>query len=65
MDLFGPVNVSSLARKRYTLVIVDEYSRYTWVLFLQSKNEAPEIIINFVKKMEVLNDTKVKEIQSD
>ena len=33
MDLFGPVNVMSLSRKRYALVIVDDFSKYTWVLF--------------------------------
>ena len=65
MDLFGPVNVMSLGRKRYTLVIVDEYSRFTWVHFLKTKDEAPEIIICFIKKMEVLNNAKVKAIRSD
>ena len=58
MDLFGLVNVLSLVRKRYTLVIVDEFSRYTEVYFLQTKDEALEMIINFVKKMEFLNDTR-------
>ena len=65
MDLFGLVNVLSLARNRYTLVIVDEYSRYIWVYCLQTKDEALEMIINFVKKMEVLNDTRVKDIRND
>ena len=40
MDLFGPVNVMSISRKRYALVMVDDYSKYTWVLLLQSKDEA-------------------------
>jgi len=35
MDLFGPVNVLSLSRKIYALVIVDDYSKYTWVFFLK------------------------------
>ncbi|KAJ9556613.1 hypothetical protein OSB04_011227 [Centaurea solstitialis] len=56
MDLFGPVNVQSIAGKKYTLVIVDEYSRYTWVFFLRSKSDAPEEIILFVRKMERLNN---------
>ena len=38
MDLFGPVNVMSISTKRYDLVIVDDYSKYTWVLFLHSKD---------------------------
>ncbi|KAJ9536321.1 hypothetical protein OSB04_un000501 [Centaurea solstitialis] len=56
MDLFGPVNVQSIAGKKYTLVIVDEYSRYTWVFFLRAKSDAPEEIILFVRKMERLNN---------
>ena len=45
MDLFGPVNVQSIAGSKYTLVIVDEFSRYTWVYFLRKKSDATEKII--------------------
>ncbi|KAJ9545449.1 LOW QUALITY PROTEIN: hypothetical protein OSB04_025156 [Centaurea solstitialis] len=65
MDLFGPVNVQSIAGKKYTLVIVDEHSRYTWVFFLRSKSDAPEEIILFVRKMERLNNLTVRSIRSD
>ncbi|KAJ9557526.1 hypothetical protein OSB04_012140 [Centaurea solstitialis] len=65
MDFFGPVNVQSIAGKKYTLVIVDEYSRYTWVFFLRSKSDAPEEIILFVRKMERLNNLTVRSIRSD
>ena len=65
MDLFGPVNVQSIARKNYTLVIVDEYSRYTWVFFLRSKSDTPDEIISFVKKIETLNNLIVRSIRSD
>jgi hypothetical protein len=65
MDLFGPVNVQSIAGKKYTLVIVDEYSRYTWVFFLRSKSDTPDEIISFVKKMETLNNLIVRSIRSD
>ncbi|KAJ9561765.1 hypothetical protein OSB04_006925 [Centaurea solstitialis] len=64
MDFFGPVNVQSIAGK-YTLVIVDEYSRYTWVFFLRSKSDAPEKIILFVRKMEKLHNLTVRSIRSD
>nr|GEU68978.1 RNA-directed DNA polymerase homolog [Tanacetum cinerariifolium] len=37
--------------ERYVLVIVDDYSRYTWVIFLRSKDEAPEEIKTFLKKI--------------
>ncbi|KAI3707390.1 hypothetical protein L6452_25856 [Arctium lappa] len=65
MDLFGPVNIQSIAGKKYTLVIVDEYSRYTWVIFLRCKSDTPEELISFVKKMEVLNNLTVRSIRSD
>nr|GFC45160.1 retrovirus-related Pol polyprotein from transposon TNT 1-94 [Tanacetum cinerariifolium] len=41
MDLCGPIRIASINGKRYVLVIVDDYSRYTWVHFLRSKDEAP------------------------
>nr|GFB03614.1 integrase, catalytic region, zinc finger, CCHC-type, peptidase aspartic, catalytic [Tanacetum cinerariifolium] len=42
MDLCGPMRIASINGKRYVLVIVDDYSRYTWVHFLRSKDEAPK-----------------------
>nr|GEX09639.1 retrovirus-related Pol polyprotein from transposon TNT 1-94 [Tanacetum cinerariifolium] len=42
MDLCGPMRIASINGKRYVLVIVNDYSRYTWVHFLRSKDEAPE-----------------------
>nr|GFB45137.1 integrase, catalytic region, zinc finger, CCHC-type, peptidase aspartic, catalytic [Tanacetum cinerariifolium] len=42
IDLRGPMRIASINGKRYVLVIVDDYSRYTWVHFLRSKDEAPE-----------------------
>nr|GEY24204.1 retrovirus-related Pol polyprotein from transposon TNT 1-94 [Tanacetum cinerariifolium] len=42
MDLCGPMRIASINGKRYVLVIVDDYSRYTWLHFLRSKDEAPE-----------------------
>ncbi|GJT67749.1 retrovirus-related pol polyprotein from transposon TNT 1-94 [Tanacetum coccineum] len=40
MDLFGPSAVRSYGGNRYTLVIVDDYSRYTWTRFLKDNTEA-------------------------
>ncbi|GJX35659.1 retrovirus-related pol polyprotein from transposon TNT 1-94, partial [Tanacetum coccineum] len=54
MDLCMPMRVESINGKRYVLVIVDDYSRYTWVYFLRSKDEAPEVIKTFLKKIQVL-----------
>ena len=65
MDLFGPVNVMSMSKKRYALVIVDDYSKYTWVRFLHSKDEAPQVIIDHIKKIELEADVHVLTIRSD
>nr|GEX60389.1 retrovirus-related Pol polyprotein from transposon TNT 1-94 [Tanacetum cinerariifolium] len=53
MDLCGPMRVQSINRKRYVLVVVDDYSQYTWVFFLHSKDEASEVNISFIKKTQV------------
>ncbi|GJV03320.1 retrovirus-related pol polyprotein from transposon TNT 1-94 [Tanacetum coccineum] len=45
MDLCGPMRVASVNGKKYILVIVDDYSRFTWVKCLRSKDEAPDFII--------------------
>ncbi|GJY38953.1 retrovirus-related pol polyprotein from transposon TNT 1-94 [Tanacetum coccineum] len=42
MDLCGPMRVASINEKKYILMIIDDYSRYTWTLFLRSKDETPE-----------------------
>ncbi|GKC78514.1 retrovirus-related pol polyprotein from transposon TNT 1-94, partial [Tanacetum coccineum] len=49
IDLCGPMRVTSVNGKRYILVIVDDYSRFTWVKCLRSKDEAPDFIIKFLK----------------
>nr|GEZ73342.1 hypothetical protein [Tanacetum cinerariifolium] len=49
MDLCGPMRVESINGKKYILVTVDDYSRFTWVKFLRSKNETPDFIIKFLK----------------
>ncbi|GJT08490.1 putative ribonuclease H-like domain-containing protein [Tanacetum coccineum] len=65
MDLFGPTFVSSLMHKKYCLVVTDDYSRFTWVFFLTTKDETSEILKNFIKVIENLVDKKVKIIRSD
>ncbi|GJY45397.1 retrovirus-related pol polyprotein from transposon TNT 1-94 [Tanacetum coccineum] len=65
MDLFRPVTPRSINHEKYTLVIIDEYSRYTWVYFLKKKSQAPETIKSFIKRVENQNDIKVKQIRTD
>ncbi|GKC32618.1 retrovirus-related pol polyprotein from transposon TNT 1-94 [Tanacetum coccineum] len=58
MDLCRPMRVQTINGKKYILVIVDDYSRFTWVKFLRSKDETPEVVIKFLKQIQVgLNKT--------
>nr|GEV39195.1 hypothetical protein [Tanacetum cinerariifolium] len=59
MDLCGPIRIVSINGKWYVLVIVDDYSRYTWEHFLRSKDEAPEVIKTFLKRITVLLQSPV------
>nr|GEV20064.1 retrovirus-related Pol polyprotein from transposon TNT 1-94 [Tanacetum cinerariifolium] len=65
MDLCGPMRIASINGKRYVLVIVDDYSRYTWVHFLGSKDKAPEMIKTFLKRITVLLQSPVIIIRTD
>lgn len=60
MDLFGLVPIESQAGKRYSLVIVDEFSRFTWVISLHNKKNDANEVISLIKQLEVLYDRKVK-----
>nr|GEV89025.1 retrovirus-related Pol polyprotein from transposon TNT 1-94 [Tanacetum cinerariifolium] len=53
MDLCGTMRVESVNGKKYILVIVDDYSQFTWVKCLRSKDEAPDFIIKFLKMIQV------------
>ncbi|GJZ89532.1 retrovirus-related pol polyprotein from transposon TNT 1-94 [Tanacetum coccineum] len=53
MYLYGPMRMESIKVKKYILVIVDDYSRFTWVKFLRSKDEAPDAIIKCIKNIQV------------
>nr|GFD37762.1 ribonuclease H-like domain-containing protein [Tanacetum cinerariifolium] len=65
MDLCGPMRIASINGKRYILVIVDDYSHYTWVHFLRSKDKAPVVIITFLKRITVLFQSPVIIIRTD
>nr|GEY72856.1 hypothetical protein [Tanacetum cinerariifolium] len=49
MDLCGPMRIASINGKKYVLVIVDDFSRYAWTHFLRSKDETPEVLIDFLR----------------
>ncbi|GJR24041.1 retrovirus-related pol polyprotein from transposon TNT 1-94 [Tanacetum coccineum] len=52
MDLCRPMRVASINDNKYILVIVDDYSRYTWVYFLRTKDEALYMIIDFINQVQ-------------
>ncbi|GJS16287.1 retrovirus-related pol polyprotein from transposon TNT 1-94 [Tanacetum coccineum] len=65
MDLCGPLRVQSINGKKYILVIVDDYSRFTWVKFLRSKDETPAFVINLLKQLQVGLNKTVWFVQTD
>ncbi|GJZ57896.1 retrovirus-related pol polyprotein from transposon TNT 1-94 [Tanacetum coccineum] len=65
IDLCGPMCVASINRKRSILVIVDDYSRFTWVRFLKTKDEAPAAIIKCVKNIQVRLKATVQNVRTD
>nr|GEW44005.1 putative ribonuclease H-like domain-containing protein [Tanacetum cinerariifolium] len=58
MDLFGPTFVKSLSKKSYCLVITDDYSIFSWVFFLASKDETPSVLKTFIIGLENLLSLK-------
>nr|GEU39611.1 putative ribonuclease H-like domain-containing protein [Tanacetum cinerariifolium] len=65
MDLFGPTNVKSLMKKSYCLVITDDFSRFSWVFFFNTKDETSGILKTFITGIENQLDCKVKVIRCD
>ncbi|GJR69864.1 retrovirus-related pol polyprotein from transposon TNT 1-94 [Tanacetum coccineum] len=65
MDLCGPIRVESINGKKYIMVIVNDYSRYMWVYFLRIKDEALEMIIKFIKQIQVNLGATIRFIQTD
>nr|GEU51692.1 hypothetical protein [Tanacetum cinerariifolium] len=65
MDLCRPMQVASINKKSYILVIVDDYSRFTWVKFLRTKDEAPKNVIKFLKQAQVSLNATVRYLRTD
>ncbi|GJY04878.1 putative ribonuclease H-like domain-containing protein, partial [Tanacetum coccineum] len=65
MDLFGPTSVRSINHKTYCLVITDDFSRFSWVFFLRTKDETSGILKDFIRQIENQLNKKVKTIRCD
>ncbi|GKB88428.1 retrovirus-related pol polyprotein from transposon TNT 1-94 [Tanacetum coccineum] len=65
IDLCGPLRVQSINGKKYILVIVDGYSRFTWVKFLRSKDETLEFVVKLLKQLQVGLNKTVRNVRTD
>ena len=65
IDRCGPSIVESLHHKKYILVIVDDFTRFTWVFFLRLKSDTTSELINFIKGIKVLIKLPVRRIRSE
>jgi transposase InsO family protein len=65
MDLFGPIAYISIGGSKYCLVIVDEYSCFTWVFFLQEKSQTQETLKRFLRWAQKEFGLRIKKIRSD
>jgi transposase InsO family protein len=65
MDLFGPIAYISIGGSKYCLVIVDDYSRFTWVFFLQEKSQTQEALKGFLRRAQNEFGLRIKKIRSD
>ena len=65
MDLFGPTQTKSLSRNHFTFVLVDDFSRFTWVFFLQNKDQTFSHFKIFRKRVEKEKGFPILRIRSD
>ncbi|WVZ71103.1 LOW QUALITY PROTEIN: hypothetical protein U9M48_019724 [Paspalum notatum var. saurae] len=65
MYLFGPTTYTSIGGNNYGFVIVDDFSRYTWVYFLEDKTEVAHVFSKFAKRAQNEFNTSIMKIRSD
>jgi transposase InsO family protein len=65
MDLFGPIAYINIGGSKYSLVIVDDYSRFTWEFFLQEKSQTQETLKGFLRRAQNEFRLRIKKIRSD
>ncbi|KAJ9547256.1 hypothetical protein OSB04_019799 [Centaurea solstitialis] len=65
VDFCGPIAVQSLGGKKYIMVLVDEFSHFTWVEFMKRKSQVPSVLINLLKRLQLLHESHVKVLRND
>jgi transposase InsO family protein len=63
MDLFGPIAYISIGGSKCCLVIMDDYSRFTWVFFLQEKSQTQETLKGFLRRAQNKFSLRIKNSQ--
>jgi transposase InsO family protein len=65
MDLFGPTTYTSIGDNKYGFVIIDDFTRYTWVAFLGDKSDVFDTFKKFTKRVQNEFETTIKKVRSD
>jgi transposase InsO family protein len=65
MALFGPTIYTSIGGNKYGFVIVDDFTRYTWVFFLVDKSDVFATFKTFIKRIHNEFETTIKKVRSD
>ena len=65
LDPMGPIRTESLGGKRYIMIVVNDFTRHTWVIFLRSKSDAPKHIEALCTRLKNEKNLKIDRIQSD
>nr|GFA33402.1 retrovirus-related Pol polyprotein from transposon TNT 1-94 [Tanacetum cinerariifolium] len=65
MDLCGPMRAESINKKRYVLVIVDDYTRFRWVRFLRTKDETHVVFEKFLKNSQLALKATIHTVRID
>ena len=65
IDLFGPTTYTSIGGNKYRFVIMDDFTRYTWVFFLVDKNDVFATFKTFIKRIHIEFETTIMKVRSD
>jgi hypothetical protein len=65
MDLFGPTTYTSIGGNKYGFVIMDDFTRYTWMAFLVDKSDVFDTFKKFIKRVQNEFETTIKRVRSD
>ncbi|XP_022891908.1 uncharacterized protein LOC111406762 [Olea europaea var. sylvestris] len=65
MNLMGPSRVESLGGKRYILVMVNDFSKYTWIELLREKSETGDLVKSLCKRLKVEQNLPISRVRSD